>query len=67
MLTIGGNPMPTYELVCRDCGAEFEVIASLAEYERMKSERTAKCTKCGSSNAAPQIATFDVHTTRKSA
>lgn len=59
--------MPTYEFVCRDCGQEFEVIASLADYERMKRERTARCTKCGGSNVAPEIVTFGVHTTRKSA
>jgi putative FmdB family regulatory protein len=67
VIDIDGGAMPTYEFVCRDCGSELEVIASLAEHERMKSERAAKCTKCGSSNVAPQIATFGVQTTRKSA
>jgi putative FmdB family regulatory protein len=59
--------MPTYEFICRDCGSEFEVITSIAEYERMKREQTVKCSKCGSTNVAPEIVAFEVHTTRKSA
>ena len=59
--------MPAYELKCSDCGAEFEVIASLSEYERMKRERAFKCTACGRSNVEPEIVTFQVQTVRKSA
>ena len=59
--------MPTYEFKCNDCGAEFEVIASVSEYERMKQERTVKCTSCGRSNVEPEIVAFQVQTPRKSA
>ncbi len=59
--------MPAYEFKCKDCGAEFEVIASLSEYERMKQERTVKCTACGGSNVEPEIVAFQVQTARKSA
>ena len=59
--------MPTYEFKCKDCQAEFEVIASLSEYERMKQERTVECTACGSSNVEPEIVAFGVQTARKSA
>jgi putative FmdB family regulatory protein len=59
--------MPTYEFKCNDCGAEFEVIASLAEYERMKLEHAVKCTSCGRFNVEPEIVSFEVQTERKSA
>ncbi len=59
--------MPTYEFRCKDCGAEFEMIASLSEYERMKQERTVRCTSCGCSNVEPEIVAFQVKTVRKSA
>ncbi len=59
--------MPTYEFKCKDCGTEFEVIASLSEYERMKQEHTVKCTACGRSNVEPEIVLFQVQTERKSA
>jgi putative FmdB family regulatory protein len=59
--------MPVYEFKCRDCETEFEVIASLAEYERVKQERTVKCTACGSENVVPEIVAFEVRTSRKSA
>lgn len=59
--------MPTYEFKCKDCGAEFEVVASLAEYERMKRERTVACTACGKSNVEPEIVAFQVRTVRKTA
>lgn len=59
--------MPTYEFKCKDCGAEFEVIASLSEFERMKQEHTVRCTACGCTNVEPEIVAFQVQTTRKSA
>jgi putative FmdB family regulatory protein len=57
--------MPTYDFVCRDCGAQFELVASLAEYERMKRDRGVRCTACGGERVAPQIVTFEVQTVRK--
>ena len=59
--------MPTYELLCRDCKAEFEVVASLSEYERMKREGTVQCTACGSTNVVPEIVSFQTRAERKSA
>ncbi|MCC6553083.1 MAG: zinc ribbon domain-containing protein [Polyangiaceae bacterium] len=59
--------MPVYEFKCKVCNTEFEVIASLAEYERMKQERTVKCTACGSEDVVPEIVAFEVRTARKSA
>ncbi|WP_437766133.1 FmdB family zinc ribbon protein [Sorangium sp. So ce281] len=59
--------MPTYEFKCNDCGAEFEVVASLSEFERLKRERTVQCTACGRSNVETEIVAFQVQTARKSA
>jgi putative FmdB family regulatory protein len=59
--------MPTYEFKCNDCSTEFEVIASLSEFERQKREHTVRCTACGGSNVEPEIVAFQVQTARKSA
>ncbi len=59
--------MPSYEFICQDCHEEFEVIASLDEYERLKEKHRVKCTKCGSTNVTPEIVAFEVRTSRKSA
>ena len=59
--------MPTYEFQCQRCHATFEVIASIEEYERMRKACTLRCTTCGSTDVVPQIAAFEVRTSRKSA
>jgi putative FmdB family regulatory protein len=63
----GGSFMPTYAFYCSQCKATFELIASMAEHERMKKEKTLKCSSCGSSEVVPQVTTFEVRTSRKSA
>lgn len=59
--------MPTYEFRCNDCEAVFEIEESVNEHDRDLREHKAKCPKCRSVNVAPQVATFEVKTTRKSA
>ncbi len=59
--------MPTYEFQCRRCRTEFELITSVAEYERMKREKEVKCTSCQSDDVVPEIVAFQVQTSRKSA
>src|SRR6185369_10462548 len=38
-----GGAMPRYEYYCEDCKKPFEVILTIAEYEKAK----VKCAKCG--------------------
>ena len=60
--------MPTYEFLCRECGATFEMVSSMAEHDRTKEEKgSVRCTSCGSDEVVPQISQFEVKTTRKSA
>jgi putative FmdB family regulatory protein len=59
--------MPTYEFRCEECGTTFEVEESISDHDRDVNERRAACPKCGSVNVAPQIAAFEVRTSRKSA
>lgn len=59
--------MPTYEFRCTDCGTVFELDESMSEHDRDIREHKAKCPKCQSVNVAPQVAAFEVRTTRKSA
>jgi len=59
--------MPTYEFRCNDCNATFEVEESISEHDRDVHEHRARCPKCNSLDVAPQIAAFEVRTSRKSA
>jgi putative FmdB family regulatory protein len=57
--------MPTYEFLCQKCKKRFELIWSLAQYDReMKKKR--KCAKCGSTSVVRQISTVEVKTSKKS-
>jgi putative FmdB family regulatory protein len=54
--------MPRYEFYCEDCEKPFEVILSLAEYEKGK----IKCPKCGREHIHQQAAAFFAVTSKKS-
>jgi putative FmdB family regulatory protein len=57
--------MPTYEFLCRKCTKIFEMISSIAEYERKRKEGM-QCPACGSSEVVQQISGFQVKTSKKS-
>ena len=46
--------MPLYEFTCRDCGAVFEEIVSLAELEAGE----VSCPECGSARVERGLSTF---------
>jgi len=54
--------MPRYEFYCEDCKKTFEIILTLAEYEKGK----IKCRKCGGTHVHQQAAAFFAVTPRKS-
>jgi putative FmdB family regulatory protein len=58
--------MPTYELRCRKCGESIELTLHLDEYERQKGAGI-ECPKCHGKDVAPEIAPFEVRTSRKAA
>jgi putative FmdB family regulatory protein len=41
--------MPLYTFVCTDCNAQSEIMASMEEKKKMRSEKFI-CEKCGSKN-----------------
>ena len=54
--------MPCYEFFCEDCQKEFEVILTLAEYEKGE----VKCPKCGAQHVHQEAAAFFAVTSKKS-
>jgi putative FmdB family regulatory protein len=54
--------MPRYEFFCDDCKKPFEVILTLAEYEKGK----ITCPKCGGKNVHQEAAEFFAVTSKKS-
>ena len=54
--------MPRYEFCCEDCKKPFEVILSLAEYEKGK----IKCPNCGREHVRQEAAAFFAVTSKKS-
>jgi len=54
--------MPCYEFFCEDCNKSFEVILTLAEYEKGK----IACPKCGGTNVHQEAAGFFAVTSKKS-
>ncbi len=54
--------MPRYEFFCEDCQKEFEVILTLAEYEKGE----VKCPKCGGKKVQQEAAAFFAVTSKKS-
>lgn len=58
--------MPTYALRCRGCSEPIEVTMHLDEYERAKATGF-QCPKCHGRDVTPEIAPFQVKTSRKAA
>lgn len=56
--------MPTYEFRCRKCGASIEKTMHMEEYDKAKAAGI-ECPKCKSKDVVPQIASFEVKTSRK--
>jgi len=54
--------MPRYEYYCEDCKKPFEVILTIAEYEKAK----IKCAKCGGNHVHQEPAAFFAVTSKKS-
>ena len=54
--------MPRYEFYCEVCKKPFEVILTLAEYEKGR----IKCPKCGSKQVQQEAAAFFAVTSKKS-
>jgi putative FmdB family regulatory protein len=54
--------MPRYEFFCEDCQEPFEIILTLAEYEKDK----ITCPKCGGKHVHQEAAAFFVVTSTKS-
>ncbi len=54
--------MPRYEFYCDDCKKAFELILTLAEYEKGK----VKCPKCGREHIHQEAAAFFAVTSKKS-
>jgi putative FmdB family regulatory protein len=54
--------MPRYEFYCEDCKKPFEIILTLAEYEKGH----IKCPKCGSREVHQEAAAFFAVTSKKS-
>jgi len=57
--------MPTYEFLCQKCKKRFELVWSLAQYDR-EMKRKPKCPKCGSTSVDRQISAVQVKTSKKS-
>jgi len=54
--------MPRYEFYCEDCKKPFEMILSLAEYEKKR----IKCPKCRGKHVHQEAAAFFAVTSKKS-
>ncbi len=54
--------MPRYEFYCEVCKKQFEMILSLAEYEKGRF----KCPKCGGKKVHQEAAAFFAVTSKKS-
>jgi putative FmdB family regulatory protein len=54
--------MPRYEFYCEGCNKPFEIIITLAEYEKGK----IKCPKCGGTKVHQEAAAFFAVTSKKS-
>jgi putative FmdB family regulatory protein len=54
--------MPTYEFLCRKCGAEFSLTMTIKEREAA----TITCEKCRSTELEPLLGPFFAKTSKKS-
>ncbi|HEY7166532.1 MAG TPA: zinc ribbon domain-containing protein [Candidatus Binatia bacterium] len=57
--------MPTYEFRCQNCRKRFDLLLSLAEYDRAIRKKI-KCPKCSSQKVVREISAFEVKTSKKS-
>lgn len=57
--------MPRYEYLCNNCSKPFELLYSLAEFERAQKAKI-KCPKCRGTRVQRQISAFEVKTSKKS-
>lgn len=57
--------MPRYEYLCNKCRKPFELLYSLAEFERAQKAKI-KCPKCRGTRVQRQISAFEVKTSKKS-
>jgi len=54
--------MPSYEFVCKECKKSFNVIMTLADYEKGR----VSCPKCKSKKVEQKMAAFFAVTSKKS-
>ena len=57
--------MPTYEFLCERCHKIFDVVWSLAEYDKRIKEKH-KCPACGSTRVVKTLSVVQVKTSKKS-
>jgi putative FmdB family regulatory protein len=60
-----GAAMPTYEFLCEKCHKTFDVVWSLAEYDKRIKEKH-KCPSCGSTRVVRTLSMVQVKTSKKS-
>ena len=54
--------MPVYEFLCRDCKKEFEIVASISDYDAAK----VTCPACGSEKVERRWSTVFAVTSKNS-
>jgi putative FmdB family regulatory protein len=59
-----GATMPTYEFRCRSCGEIIERTMHVDEHDKARASGI-PCPRCASKDVVPQIAPFEVRTSRK--
>ena len=55
--------MPTYEFYCEKCKKSYDLIMTIAEFEKLNNLR---CPKCKSTRFRKQISSFQTITSKKS-
>jgi putative FmdB family regulatory protein len=56
--------MPTYDFRCRSCGERIELTMHIEERDEIRA-RGMECPRCKSRDVVPEIAPFEVKTSRK--
>jgi putative FmdB family regulatory protein len=54
--------MPIYDYLCKDCGKRFEMVLTLAEYEK----QPVVCPHCSSGHVEQEFKSFFAVTSKKS-
>ena len=54
--------MPFYDLKCKNCGEEFNIMAKMSERE----QKLIKCPKCGNTDLDPILSNVNIIQSRKS-